>query len=70
MLLEEDIYTTDSIWMKYWTCYYNGYLLLAGGGVGSRGSLQRIYCTFILVAGAIINADIFGNMAVLLDDIS
>ena len=56
--------------MRYWTCFYNGYLLLAGNGVGSRANVQRVYTSIVVIIGAIINADIFGNMAVLIDEIN
>lgn len=70
MNLTEDIYESDGVWLKYWTCFYNAYLLLAGNGIAPKTTLQRIFCSFVLVAGAMINADIFGNMAVLMDEIS
>lgn len=70
MNLEEDIYSEGDIWLTYFTMFYNAFLLLAGNGIAPRTSIQRVFCSFVLVAGAIINADIFGNMAVLMDEIS
>ena len=45
-------------------------LLLAGNDVGPRGDIQVAVSTTCIVIGAIINANIFGNMAVLLQGIN
>jgi len=38
MLLSEDIYESEGIWLKYWTCFYNAFLLLAGNGIAPRNN--------------------------------
>ena len=45
-------------------------LLLSGNDVGPRGDFQVAVSTTCIVIGAIINANIFGNMAVLLQGIN
>lgn len=44
--------------------------MLGGGDVGPRGSFQTFFVITMLVAGAIINANIFGNMAVILQSLN
>lgn len=44
--------------------------MLGGNDVGPRGTFQLALITFILFAGAIINANIFGNIAVLLQQLN
>ena len=49
---------------------YHSVLVLAGNDIGPRGTIQLIFTTVMLVAAAIINANIFGNIAVLLQQIN
>lgn len=45
-------------------------LMLGGNDIGPRGSFQLAFITILLFAGAIINANIFGNIAVLLQQLN
>lgn len=45
-------------------------ILLGGSGIGPRNDIQRIFAIFVLLIGAIINANIFGNMAVIVQDLN
>jgi len=45
-------------------------LMLGGNDIGPRGSFQLVFITSLLFAGAIINANIFGNIAVLLQQLN
>ena len=60
----------DSVYGQYWTALYHGVLMLTGNDVGPRGNFQVAFVTVSLLLGAIINANIFGNMAVLLQGIN
>lgn len=55
----------DTVSMKYWNAIYHSTLLLAGNDIGPRGDFQLIFCVTTLLICAIINANIFGNLAVL-----
>jgi CRP-like cAMP-binding protein len=51
--------------MQYWNAIYHSTLLLAGNDIGPRREIQLIFCVTTLLICAIINANIFGNLAVL-----
>ena len=63
-----DIYL-ESGFSKYITSVYYSVLLLAGNDMLPQGNEQLIFSTVMLFAAAIINANIFGNIAVLLQQI-
>lgn len=44
--------------------------MLGGNDIGPRGTFQLAFITVLLFAGAIINANIFGNLAVLLQQLN
>jgi hypothetical protein len=56
--------------IKYWISTYHGVLMLTGNDVGPRDDFQLFFTTVTLLLGAIINANIFGNMAVLITAIN
>lgn len=64
VFIETHIYK-DTLSMRYWNAIYHSTLLLAGNDLGPRGDLQLIFCVITLLICAIINANIFGNLAVL-----
>jgi CRP-like cAMP-binding protein len=55
----------DTVSMKYFNAVYHSTLLLAGNDIGPRGDFQLFFCVATLLICAIINANIFGNLAVL-----
>jgi len=50
---------------KYLVSLYHSVLLLAGNDIGPRGSFQVLFCGSLVMMGAIINANLFGELAVL-----
>ena len=64
-----DIYKEDAF-HKYWSSLYHAMLTLGGNDIGPRGSFQLAWITTLLFAGSIINASIFGNIAVLLQQLN
>jgi CRP-like cAMP-binding protein len=60
-----DIYIEDN-WTQYFVSLYYSVLLLAGNDMLPQGNFQIIFSTIMIFAAAIINANIFGNIAVLL----
>lgn len=59
----------ESPFFQYITSLYYSVLLLAGNDMGPQGSVQIIVATVLIFAASIINANIFGNIAVLLQQI-
>ena len=49
---------------RYIVFYYNAVLFLGGNEMGPRTELELIACTGILIALAIFNASLFGDVAV------
>jgi hypothetical protein len=64
-----EIYDEKAIF-QYFTSLYYSVLLLAGNDMFPQGELQLCFATFMLLAAAIINANIFGNIAVLLQQLN
>ena len=50
---------------QYWLSLYHAVLILTGGDVGPRGWYQTAFISFFIVVGAIINANMFGELAVI-----
>jgi len=45
-------------------------MILSGGDVGPRDSYQLFFSTYTILIGAIVNANIFGNLAVLVSQMN
>lgn len=58
------------IYSQFITCFYTGVLVLNGNEIGPRTQLEVIFVTFILLVSAIINAHIFGSLAVIIQELS
>lgn len=65
MYLETDLYESSNT-KKYWTSFYHAVLMLYGNELGPRTEVEMIFVGVVLILGAVINAHIFGNMAVIL----
>lgn len=55
---------------QYSYSLYHGVLMLAGNDIYPQTENEAVFITISLVVGAIINANIFGNMAVLIANIN
>ncbi|CAI2375579.1 unnamed protein product [Moneuplotes crassus] len=51
---------------KYSMSLYHAVLLFTGNDIGPRGTFQLLFVSFFVVMGAIINANLFGQLAVIL----
>ena len=60
----------SSIPMQYFCALHGAILLMTGNDVGPRTSLQVYLGAFGLFTGAMINANIFGELAVLITSVS
>lgn len=64
--LDTDYYITY-IERKYWISLYIALLMLGGNEIGPRSILEMVFVTFIMLGSAIVNATVFGEMAVLVE---
>jgi len=64
-----DLYET-SIWGKYFVSFYHAVWLLTGGEVGPRDNMQTSMASVLIIVGALITAVMFGEMAVLMSNLS
>lgn len=55
----------ESILYQYSSSFYHAVLMLGGNEIGPRTNFELGFVAYIMLAGAIINANIFGEMAVL-----
>ena len=60
----------EGTFKKYFSSVYHAIMMLNGGEVGPRTEIELIFVSVIMLAGAIINANIFGNMAVLIQNMN
>jgi hypothetical protein len=67
--VETDLFDKGEFY-KYSMSLYHAVLMLTGNDIGPRGSFQISFVTSMLITGAIINANIFGNMAVILQSLN
>jgi len=59
-----DLYE-ENILYQYWANIYNSIIMLASNELGPRTQPEYIFVSVMMIAGALINANIFGEMAVL-----
>jgi len=69
VFIKTDLYT-DSAFDQYAMCLYHSMLILAGNDIGPRSAPYLFLITLLLFIAAIINASIFGNIAVLLQQMN
>ena len=60
----------EGIWRQYFTCFYHAVWLLVGGEVGPRNAFQAFFASIMFIAGALITAVLFGEMAVLMSNLN
>ena len=66
---KDDLYDLEPI-SQYAVAIYHSVLIFSGGDVAPRGNFQLFFLTALLLASAIINANIFGNIAVILEQMN
>lgn len=60
----------ESLYSQFITCFFTGVLILNGNEVGPRTQFELVFTSFILVVSAIINAHIFGSLAVIIQELN
>jgi hypothetical protein len=66
----DDLYTEATLANKYWVSFYHSVLLLTGNDILPKGALQICFVAIAITMGAIINANIFGNVALIISDMN
>lgn len=61
---ETKLYDED-ITYQYWALIYNSIIMFAGNESGPRTQFEYFYISVMMISGTLINANIFGEMAVL-----
>lgn len=56
---------TETINYQYWSSIYNAIIMLASNELGPRTQFEYFFVSVMMISGALINANIFGEMAVL-----
>jgi CRP-like cAMP-binding protein len=69
MYVKTDLYD-KSLYYQYLSAFYHSILMLNGNEVGPRNFIEYVFVCTALVVGAMLNANIFGNMAVLLQEMN
>lgn len=64
-----EIYEREPFY-QYMVSLYYSVLMLAGNDMNPQGYGQLVFATIFLLAASIINANIFGNIAVILQQIN
>lgn len=60
----------ENINFQYWMSIYHAVLLLTGNDIGPRGWFQVAFTAFFITMGALINANMFGQLAVIVSTIN
>ena len=61
---------TESLYYQYWICTYTSCLFLMGRDLDPRGDPQTISGSLFNCAGAIVLANLFGELAVLVRELN
>ena len=69
MFVETHIFEEEPMF-QYWSSFYHAVQMLAGNEVGPRNTESVVFVAIVLIIGAIINAKIFGNMAVIIQELN
>ena len=68
--LENFNFYGETNYFKYYVCFYNTVLMLAGNDINPVGDAQIFFVVASMMLGAVVNATIFGNMALLILDMN
>ena len=56
----------DDVYSQYWMSFYSSLLILYGGDMSPRGNAQLIFLSLAYIIAALINANILGTIAVII----
>jgi len=66
---DNDLYESSTV-HKYMISFYYSILLLTCNDITPLGKWKIFFCTSAVTVGAIINANIFGNMALIIQNLN
>ena len=69
-VLENFNFYGETNYFKYYVCFYNTVLMLSGNDINPVGDSQIFFVVASMMLGAVVNATIFGNMALLILDMN
>ena len=69
MFVKTELYSQNDVY-KYFHSFYYSVNMLNGNEIGPRSVGSLTFVSVILLLGAIVNANIFGNMAVIIQDLN
>lgn len=61
---------TEIIWKKYWNSMYHAVMLFGGNEMAPRSTFEIYFASAVMLFSAMVNANIFGQMAVLVQDMN
>lgn len=64
------MFTAEDVYWQYWISFYTSVFLLVGGEVGPRNYKLAAFASVMIILGSIFTAILFGEMAVLMSNIS
>ena len=66
----DEYFYSENLSYKYFTCLYQSVQIFAGGDIGPITKFQLAYWSFFIMIGAIINANLFGQLAVIFSNLN
>jgi len=69
MFVKTELYSQSDLY-KYWHSIYSSVNMLSGNEMGPRTVASLIYVSSVIIFGAIVNANIFGSMAVIIQEMN
>lgn len=67
--LPASIYNKE-FWYKYWMIFYTSVFMLIGAEVNPVTTFDHFYCGTMIISGALISAVMFGEMALVMDNLN
>ena len=64
MYVETNVYN-EPLYLQYISSMYHSILMFTGNDLGPRGPYQLLFVTVVLGVGTVINAQLFGELAII-----
>ena len=62
------MYSGDDIHYEYWTIFYYSVLIFTVNDITTAALIERIYVSYIAILSSIVNANMFGIITILIQD--
>jgi hypothetical protein len=60
----------ETIWKKYFLSFYTSVFFIAGIEINPNTTFLYFFCAYMIIFGALITAVLFGEMAVVMDNLN